>query len=79
MMPSCKQVAQLLSSDGLDRASLSTRLTARFHLWMCKHCSRFRDQLRLLGSVARASQRPAVREEAADLEERIIRNLRRRP
>ena len=76
MMPSCKQVAQLLSSDGLDRASLSTRLTARFHLWMCKHCSRFRDQLRLLGSAARAS---AVREDTADLEERIIRNLHRKP
>lgn len=77
MMPSCKQVAQLLSSDGLGRASLATRLVVTAHLAMCRHCARFRDQIRLLGAAVRATHRNASIElpGTETLEERITRNL----
>lgn len=77
-MLSCKQVARLLSTEELHRASLSTRWGVRMHLWMCRHCSRFAAQIRLLGSAARASHRTESGKadaEAETLEDRIIRRL----
>jgi hypothetical protein len=78
MMPSCKQVARLLGSGELDRASFAIRLAGRLHLWMCRHCARFASQLRLLGSAARRAHELSERE-GDSLEERITRNLLRRP
>ncbi len=56
MMFSCRKVAELLSSDLLASESLSTRLQARFHLWMCRHCVRFARQLAQMRAVARSRQ-----------------------
>jgi hypothetical protein len=77
-MLSCKQVARLLSTDELHRASFSTRWGVRMHLWMCRHCSRFAAQIRLLGSAARAKYGPESGKpdtEAESLEDRITRKL----
>lgn len=77
-MLSCKQVARLLSTEELHRVSLSTRWGVRMHLWMCRHCSRFAAQLRMLGSAARTVYRPeAGKTETGgeSLEERITRRL----
>lgn len=48
MMPSCKEVSKLLS-DRLDqRLGLMESLGLRFHLAMCKACSRVSRQFELL-------------------------------
>jgi hypothetical protein len=78
MMLSCRQVAQFLSSDALDRATWATRVRVRLHLWMCRHCSQFAVQLRLLGSSARAAfkdERPETGTGTEKLEDRILRKL----
>lgn len=47
-MMNCKQASQLIS-QGLDK-SLSTRerFALKFHLLICKYCSRFSQQLKAL-------------------------------
>jgi hypothetical protein len=78
MMLSCKQVARLLSTEELYRASLPTRWGVRLHLWMCRNCSRFAAQIRLLGSAARANlgqEAGKADNDATNLEERITRRL----
>jgi hypothetical protein len=77
-MLSCKQVARLLSTEELHRASFSTLWGVRMHLWMCRHCARFAAQLRMLGSTARAvygAQPGRTDSEAESLEDRITRKL----
>lgn len=57
-MINCKQVAGLLSSGELERQGYWMRFQVRFHLWMCKHCSRFARQLEQIfqaGQALRAS------------------------
>jgi len=50
-MMSCKQASQL-ASQGLDtKLSIRDRFALNFHLFLCKYCSRFSQQLRSL-SVA---------------------------
>jgi len=50
-MLSCKQASQLVS-QGLDK-KLSTRelIALKFHLFLCKYCSRFNRQLKNLHVV----------------------------
>lgn len=77
-MLSCRQVARLLSTEELHRASLPTRWGVRMHLWMCRNCSRFAAQIRLLGSTARAKYGPEAGKAdtgAESLDDRITRKL----
>ncbi len=47
-MMSCKRVAQL-ASESLDRSlTLQERLSMRFHLLLCKLCTRYVRQLKFL-------------------------------
>lgn len=47
-MLSCKQTSQLLSQS-LDRQlSARERFALRLHLWICKYCRRFGQQIQLL-------------------------------
>lgn len=51
MGPGCEEVARRLASeDGTERTGLGVRL----HLMMCRHCRRYRDQLRQIREAARA-------------------------
>jgi hypothetical protein len=49
----CKGVAQLLTSGEFDQVSFWKQLPVRFHLWMCRHCSRLASQVRCLRTGAR--------------------------
>ena len=51
-MLKCKEVAGILSSDGLDEAPWTRRLSVRFHLTMCRHCRCYAAQLRAIGAAA---------------------------
>ncbi len=48
----CRQVAELLTSDRRQDASLLVRLEVRFHLWMCRHCARLATQVKQLRAAA---------------------------
>jgi hypothetical protein len=48
VMPSCRDISQLIS-DGMDRnLPLRKRLSIRLHVGMCRLCRRYEKQLRLL-------------------------------
>ena len=72
-MISCKDVSTLLMSDQLQAQPWTKRAQVRFHLAMCRLCSRLARQI----SQMRASARQIVTPESADpgLEERLIRRL----
>ena len=72
-MISCKSVAKLLSSDELAGLKWWKRAEVRFHLLMCKYCSRFARQMAQLRIAARRV--PDLAEADPDFEKRIIRQL----
>ena len=48
VMPSCRDISQLIS-DGMDRhLPLRKRLSIRLHVSMCKYCRRYENQMHLL-------------------------------
>ena len=48
MMPSCKEVSEILSERLDGRLGLMERLGLRLHLAMCKACARVEKQFQLL-------------------------------
>ena len=49
----CKQISELVS-QGMDcKLPLRRRIGIRFHLMMCKFCTRYQKQLHLLRDAAR--------------------------
>ena len=76
-MITCKGVAQLLASDQLDQLSFWKRLSVRFHLWMCRHCSEFASQVDGLTVGARKITASIDDEKTGDqsLEERVLGKL----
>ena len=72
-MISCKNVAKLVMSDQLQAQSWWRRMEVRFHLAMCRFCSRLARQIEQLRS---ATRRVSEQEEAdSSLEDRLIRRL----
>ncbi|MEI6437853.1 MAG: zf-HC2 domain-containing protein [Candidatus Omnitrophota bacterium] len=48
LITSCKQAARLVSIAIERRLTVRETLTMNIHLWMCKTCTRYRNQIRLL-------------------------------
>jgi len=44
-MLSCKQASQLVSQSLERKLNWQERMALRLHLWMCKYCRRFGQQL----------------------------------
>ena len=82
-MITCKEVATLLASDGKEVLSFTGRLRLRFHLWMCRHCTKFStqmDQIHDASLVLRSSHEAekAARDDASGFEARLLEKLKRR-
>jgi hypothetical protein len=75
-MISCKNVAELLTSDQLQAQPWMKRMEVRLHLAMCDLCSRLARQLEQLR--AGAKQLREQYEADGGLEERLLRRLSRR-
>jgi hypothetical protein len=62
MMFSCKKVARVLSSGELEGSGPWSRMSIKLHLMMCRHCTRFALQIRLIGNALRnfAPEEPPV-------------------
>lgn len=59
-MFNCREVSRLVS-ESLDRElSLPQRLGIRFHLLMCRYCTRFARQLEKVRNLVRAVEADAV-------------------
>ena len=82
-MKTCKQIATLLTSGEIERQTAWGRLEVRFHLWMCKNCSRLAQQMEQIHQAGRKlrsmfeSERPATNTDG--LEARILKKLQAPP
>jgi len=55
-MFNCNEVSQKVS-ESMDRVlPFHQKMMIRFHLQMCKHCARFRDQLLLIRKAIRTGE-----------------------
>ncbi len=55
MMLNCCERTRMIASDELGEAGWVQKLGGWLHLLMCRHCRRYRAQLRALGAEARRS------------------------
>ncbi len=69
----CKEVANLVASDGFKEAWWGRRMGLRLHFLMCNDCRRYAKQLRALGAYARKRWGP--RAEDSDTLQRIDREI----
>jgi len=80
LSPNCRQATRLQSEARDRRLSLFERLGVGLHLFLCKWCRRYRQQLRFLRSAAReceqAESRLAPQGLPPDVRERIKEKLK---
>jgi hypothetical protein len=74
-MLKCREISHLVATDELATGTWLKRLEVRFHLLMCRHCSRYAAQLKKLGVAVRSLwARPVTDEEqqaASRIKERL--------
>ncbi len=75
-MYSCREVTKWIASDEYLAAGFLKRLGIRLHLVVCKHCSRYRDQLRALAAEVRKIQDSAPPSETTKI--RILDRISKR-
>ncbi len=49
-MPNCKEICRKIASDEYADATGWERLVLRYHLWRCKNCRCYEEQLRAMGA-----------------------------
>ena len=52
-MLTCTEVSRATASDELASSGWRTRMAAKLHLLMCRHCRRYSRQIRSLGHATR--------------------------
>ena len=62
VMPSCKEISQLVSASMDEKLPLRKRLSIRLHLVMCDLCRRYEKQLHLLRGGGRHYANPEENE-----------------
>jgi hypothetical protein len=77
----CKEVTRLSASDALRTAPLRTRVAARLHLVICRHCRRYASELARIGAAVRALGDTPVRDPGRDeaLVQRVLEESGRPP
>lgn len=77
LMPSCRELSEVLAGEGLDSLPWHRRMTAKMHLFQCDVCARFARQLE---RIAEALQTAWARPQDAGLsalKARVVERLRR--
>lgn len=74
-MISCRAVAKILASDELAAASRWRRIEVSLHLAMCRHCTRFAQQLARIRRIAHEYMFESGTV-PPDFEERVLARLR---
>ena len=75
ILPTCKELAEHLSSGAYERATWPVRLAVRWHLYRCELCDRYARQIELLGVGYRRAMGGIASD---DLKEKIAERLRDR-
>jgi predicted anti-sigma-YlaC factor YlaD len=58
-MLSCKELTELATAYLEEDLAWRERLRVQIHLWMCKHCRRYMDQMRkVIGLLRRLPSEP---------------------
>lgn len=75
----CKQASQLISRNLDSGVSMRDRVALKFHLLLCKYCSRFSQQLTAL-NVAISSMRQNIEDDSniklpSEAKKRIVKSL----
>jgi len=78
-MLKCKEVTQLIASEGLEEQPRRRRLSVRFHLFMCRHCRSYARHLRSIGEAARGLFSGQDDSSDAAVENRLIRTILKDP
>jgi hypothetical protein len=73
--PTCKELAQRLSSGAYEKASWLEKLAVRWHLFRCELCRVYARQVELLGEAYRSSSRKAAAD-ATDLKSKLTKRLK---
>lgn len=76
MMPTCREVTNLLASGDEASASRIKRLQLLIHLSMCRHCARLARQLQAISATLRLAWAPSTAGEYEPLKRRIVDRLR---
>lgn len=77
-MLTCKQVVRILGSD--EPLTLRQRMGLRFHLMMCRHCSRFSKHLKMVvegASVLLKKKAEVDKSVVREVEDATIKELQR--
>ena len=76
-MLTCMEVARLLSTDAAAEGTLSDRLRVKLHLFFCKYCRGYAQQLQAIGAAGREiwSDCTGERETLDRLEDAILKDI----
>lgn len=75
LMPNCREVAKVLSGDGLSAESWHRRLLIRLHLTQCEFCARFARQMDRIGEALKASWSKPAGDDVEIFKQRVIKRL----
>ena len=67
-LPTCKQMAPVMSESLERRLTLRERLTLKLHLWVCVWCVWYLENLRTMRAALRAR---GAREESAEVDSAV--------
>ena len=80
-MFSCKEIARQASEHIDQQLNLQQRLAFRFHLFICRNCRRYVNQLRTsIGSLKllHARPKPVITDQQQQLAEQLRQQVRKR-
>ncbi len=75
IFPTCKELAERLSSGAYEKSAWPVRLAVRWHLARCELCRLYERQVKLLGDALRHAH--TTESAPAGLKARIIEKLQR--
>jgi hypothetical protein len=73
---SCRETSRLVAEDDFACLPFGTKLALRLHLAYCRHCRRFRRQIRLLAVAARLRMKDIALGDVAAFEARLLARLK---
>lgn len=76
---SCREASRRVAAGFDEDAGFLVRALLSVHFLICRHCRRYRRQMRFLGSAARLwAKGMTATDEIADMEQRLINRLQAR-
>ncbi|TBR20884.1 hypothetical protein EPO15_11800 [bacterium] len=76
LMPSCRELKEVLAGEGLASLPWHRRMTAKMHLSRCELCGRFARQLERIAEALRLAWTKPNEADVAPLKQRIVARLR---